>query len=378
LRWDDLQLLRLIDQLELNEPGTLSRGLDLMERAARDQDRKLDYQRDVAPFAWELRLANHGGYLVWEDLLSLGSQPADPDRDPHFWLQQITQIRLTLAGRGRARGQVIVLPLPDPSQDDNRLIAGLTLELVARTIADTYTGSQLAQFFTDSGVPSGYISDDIGEDRQAWVLSVLEKLHNGGSEARRELRSFIGRYLSNQLGEPPNDRVRRTILARLGQQGWHVHEGILVIGERSPAEPGVLTPLSRDSRIAALHPKIRQVASKYLDSNLMSVAVFEALKTISVRVKEMSGLDIDGYDLMAKSFRDDNPPIELDDLTSQSGKSVHAGFRYLFMGAVLALRNPDAHQVFADMSDEEGFEELGLASMLMRRLDGATVNRKQL
>src|SRR5450759_3865061 len=72
LRWDYLQLLRLIDQLELSEPGTLSRGLDLMERAARDQDHKLDYQRDVAPFAWELRLANHGGYLVWEDLLSLG------------------------------------------------------------------------------------------------------------------------------------------------------------------------------------------------------------------------------------------------------------------------------------------------------------------
>ena len=347
-----------------------------MERAARDQDHKLDYQRDVAPFVWELRLANYAGFIVWEDLLSLGSQQADPARDPHSWLQQITQIRLTLAGRDRARGQVVISPLPDPNQDDNRLIAGLTLELIARTIADTYTESQLPQFFMDSGVPSLYAPHEIGENTHAWVFSFLETMHNGGSEARRELRRFIGRYLSNQLGEPPSDRVRKTILARLAQQGWHVQHGNLVIGERSPAEPGVLTPLSRDARIAALHPKIRQVTSKYLDTNLMNVAVFEAFKAISIRVREMSGLDLDGYDLMGKSFRDDNPPVQLDDLTTQSGRSIHAGYRYLFMGAVLAVRNPDAHQVFIDMSDEEGFEELGLASMLMRRLDSAIVRTK--
>jgi Protein of unknown function (Hypoth_ymh) len=43
------------------------------------------------------------------------------------------------------------------------------------------------------------------------------------------------------------------------------------------------------------------------------------------------------------------------------------------MGVVAALRNPNAHELFDDMHEDEAREQLGLASLLMRRLDEAVV-----
>jgi hypothetical protein len=45
----------------------------------------------------------------------------------------------------------------------------------------------------------------------------------------------------------------------------------------------------------------------------------------------------------------------------------------LFKGAVQGIRNPDAHEQFKPLDEEEGLEDLAFASMLMRRLDGAKV-----
>ena len=50
---------------------------------------------------------------------------------------------------------------------------------------------------------------------------------------------------------------------------------------------------------------------------------------------------------------------------------MQAGYRELFVGAVQAIRNPSAHEPLGVMEVNEAFELLGLASLLMRLLDGA-------
>ena len=105
---------------------------------------------------------------------------------------------------------------------------------------------------------------------------------------------------------------------------------------RIAASPGALSPLDRDSRIASLHATIRQVADRYLESHI-EVAIFEAFKAVNNRVKEMTGLNADGSDLMARAFGDDrdpNPPIRLADVSKESGRNIQSGFRFIFMGAV--------------------------------------------
>jgi len=369
-RWDDLQILRLLDELEGSEPGVLRDGRMLMERAR--PGGQLDYQRDPAPFARELLLARKAGYVTFDD--QTWHRPlADPVHDAFQWLQQISDIALTISGRDRARGREIITPLPDPDQDDGRMISGLVLEEIARSIADAFTDTQLAQFLVESGVPEELVPAAVAGAKWEYVRDVLVTLHDGGSAARRVLRTFIAAWLSDRLHESPAERARRQIVDRLGRQGWHIVGETLVVGERTTVDPGALAPLDKDARIASLHPDVRQVAGRYLDSGHPEVAIFEAFKAVNNRVKDMSGSDRDGQSLMGAVMGDDNPVIRFGDLTTETGKNLQTGFRLMFMGAVSGIRNPDAHEQFRALSDAEAFEILSFASLLMRRLDVAVI-----
>jgi len=378
MRWDDLQLLRLIDELETTETGALSRPFSLIERAAREWKRQVDYAEDARLLTAELLLARDAGYLTFTDQ-TYGSAPTDPTRDPHYWLQQIADLRLTLSGRDRARGRVISVATPDDNEDDGRMVTGATLEEIARAIGETFTAAQLPRFMRDSGLPGNFVPERVVGDRWQYVMAVLEALLDDGSAARRAFRTFIGEWLTGQLHTPPSEKARRRIVSLLSQQGWNVKNSVLVIGERVPIESGGLSALDRDARIAALHPNIRQAADRFIESDHLDMAIFEAFKAVNLRVKAMSGLSLDGQDLMAKAFGDDsdpNPPIKVADLKTETGRNIQSGFRFMFMGAVRGIRNPDAHELFEPVSESEAFEELGFASMLMRRLDDA-VNRQR-
>jgi uncharacterized protein (TIGR02391 family) len=369
MRWDDLQLLRLIDDFEESEQtGHLASGYTLMQAAA---GRPIDWDRDCRTFARELLLASHAGYLEWRGPFNPGVRALDPIMEAQQWLQQINDIRLLLDGRDRARGRVIQRPLPDPDEDDDRPITGITLEEIARAIGDTYTAPQLPRYLRESGLPQEFLPAEVVGNKWEYVLGVFEALHDGGSATRRALRQFIGGWLEGRYHTPPRPDIRKRITALLAAQGWHVNEGRLVIGERTADVVGVLTPLGQDARIAALHADVREVTDRYLESGHPEVAIFESFKTINNRVKTMTGLDLDGTALMGEAFKDTNPPLALADLSTETGRNIQAGFRFMFMGAVRGIRNPDAHELFKALDAEEALETLAFASMLMRRLDNA-------
>lgn len=370
MRWDDLELLHVIDELEESEPGMLFTGLSLLQRMG--VGAVPDPNRDYTSFARELLLAQEAGYITFDER-AVWPANADPLVNAHSWLQQIRDVSLTLAGRDRARGRVIIRPLQDPEEDDDRPIAGMTLEEIARAIGDTYTASQLPRFLVDSGIPEEYVPPPANESKWAYLMGVFEQVHDGGSSSRRVLRAFLGRWLENRLHTGPRADVRERLLAQLARQGWFVRDARLVIGEPQAADIPSAPPVGMEARLAGLHPAIRQVADRYLESGHMEVAIFQAFKAINNRVKEMAGIDADGSDLMGKAFSEQNPRILVAELATQTGRDIQAGFRFMFMGAVRGIRNPDAHELFMPLDDEEALEKLSFASMLMRWLDEARV-----
>jgi uncharacterized protein (TIGR02391 family) len=372
MRWDDLQLLRRIDEIE-QAGGYLGNGLYLLQRL--NQDAGLPQSDGVSEFAKELALAHEAGFLTWTDRNAQIVGRYSPTNDPNMWLQTIDDIKLTLAGRDRARGRQILKELPDPDEDDGRIITGLTMEEVAQSIGDTYTASQLPRYLRESGIPDEAVPDAVTGDKWQYVFGVLESLHEGGSAARRALREFIGGWLDGYFHAPPPTEVRKRITSLLAQQGWHVQEGRLVIGERVQVEPGKVSPLGRDARLAALHADIRQVTERFVENHL-DVAIFEAFKAINNRVKEMTGLDLDGSRLMDAALSGTTPKIQFGDLSTQTGRDIQQGLYFLFKGAVQGIRNPDAHEKFKPLDEEEGLEYLAFASMLMRRLDGANLKEE--
>ena len=249
----------------------------------------------------------------------------------------------------------------------------MTLEEIARSIGDTYTAAQLPRYLRESGIPAEVVAPSVAGDKWQYVFDVLSALDEGGSAARRSLREFVGGWLDGRFHAPPPAEIRRRVVSLLGQQGWHVRDGRLVIGERLHLEPGTVTPLGRDARLGALHADVRQVTERFVDEHL-NVAIFEAFKAVNNRVKEMTGLDLDGSKLMNAALAGTSPKIQFANLTTQTGRDVQQGLHFLFRGAVQGIRNPDAHEQFKPLDEEEGLEELSFASMLMRRLDNAHVS----
>jgi uncharacterized protein (TIGR02391 family) len=370
--WDDLQLLQWIDEME-QQSAYIGTGHRLLEELARRQG--VPWNEEMRAFAIELALAHDAGYLMWTDRSSTYAVRFSPTSDPSMWLQTIDDIQLTLAGRDRARGRVIQVELPAPDEDDNRIITGLTMEEIARSIGDTYTAAQLPRYLRESGIPEEAVPEVVTGDKWQYVFGVLESLHEAGSAARRVLRDFIGGWLEGYFHAPPPMEVRKRITSLLAQQGWHVRNGRLVIGERVRVEPGTVSPLGKDARLAALHADIRQVTERFVEDHL-DVAIFEAFKAINNRVKQMTGVDLDGSSLMDQTLGSANPRIVFADLSTQTGRDIQQGLHFMFKGAVQGIRNPDAHEQFKPLDEEEGLEELTFASMLMRRLDGATVRER--
>jgi uncharacterized protein (TIGR02391 family) len=365
MRWDDIEILRTIDRHQRQRGGTelWMSGLQLMEDMAGGLVVEEERHRG---FVRELLNLRDGGYVLFRDdsNLAWGSE-----RAPHLWLQGVRDFALTTDGQDRARGRVVIQPLPDASEDDGRPISSLILTKTAAVIEAEYRGDQVRQFLQESGILLDRVPlhTDVAEQS---VLGVLVALDQWGSEGRRILRQFVGQWLDDRLMSGPDNEVRAALVERLARQGWYVKDGRLVIGDRA-AGRRVTSPVLRDARLATLHEDIGAIAGKFMADGRGAVAVFEAMKVVTKRLKSITGLDVDGTRLVGEAFGGTTPRVMLADRSTETGRDIHDGFHALFRGAIQAIRNPSAHEQLDDIAENDAFERLNLASLLMHQLDQA-------
>lgn len=118
-----------------------------------------------------------------------------------------------------------------------------------------------------------------------------------------------------------------------------------------------------------LHPVIKKVSGKLFKDGHYESAIFEAYKAIEVHVKKKSGVtNREGKDLMAYVFKRDNPVIRLNPLNTRSDRDEQEGFQFIFMGAMIGIRNPKAHDLIVQNDAHRTLEYLSLASLLLKRL----------
>lgn len=112
--------------------------------------------------------------------------------------------------------------------------------------------------------------------------------------------------------------------------------------------------------------------AELLDENYFH-AVFEATKGVAERIRQLSGLNGDGADLVNKAFAGQHPILALGPLTTESEKSEQKGFANLLIGLFGAVRNPLAHAPKTNwpMSEQDALDILTLVSLIHRKLDGA-------
>jgi uncharacterized protein (TIGR02391 family) len=124
------------------------------------------------------------------------------------------------------------------------------------------------------------------------------------------------------------------------------------------------------------HPEIGRVSGHLFRDGHYKQAALEAYIRVIEEVRTRSGLGLDGDSLMNQAFGCDNrtPVIQFNALQTDAERDEQKGFMFLFKG-IVGLRNSKAHSNRLFNDPHRAHEYLALASVLMRVLEIATVNR---
>jgi len=371
--FDDLHILRTLDRLEqAGQTAYLNSGIDLLKEVTGGQPVSED--RDYPNFLRELNMARDSGFLTFKVLHYAGEpEPPNPDRTlPNHYLQQMVDFHLTPLGRDRARCRVYEQEPPDPGEDDGRPITQLTFARIAKILARHYPPDRLRLFLEDSQIPPDMIPPL--DEPEASLLDLFRRF-DGPSGQRRVLRQFLGRWLGQELASGPNTDEERELLTDLARQGWRVRDGRLVVG--APQRRAAVAPLLDGDLLVNLHPAIQAAARPYFSSGHRAAAVLEACKAIELRMQERLGSAKSGQPLMSEAFGGSKPRLRLNQGQSQVEIDEQEGFKLIFMGVMRGIRNPKAHALFNELDERRALDYLGLASLLMRRLDDAHLDEAE-
>ena len=125
--------------------------------------------------------------------------------------------------------------------------------------------------------------------------------------------------------------------------------------------------------LPGLHDLISAASGSNIASHHYDDAVFNAFKAVEERVQKLTGSNLSGKPLMANVFNEQSPALDItSDNADAAQKADEAeGYKFLFMGASQALRNPRAHGGNLQTDEQKAMEMLAFASLLMRALDRA-------
>jgi uncharacterized protein (TIGR02391 family) len=120
-----------------------------------------------------------------------------------------------------------------------------------------------------------------------------------------------------------------------------------------------------------IHTAIPAVVHRLFDNGHYSQATFEAFKYLDNTVKRLSGVDKSGKALMMEALKDSSPLIQLTPLADETDRNEQEGFKFIFAGSMIAIRNPRGHEHDVTDDIDTCLDHLGLASLLLRRLEQA-------
>jgi uncharacterized protein (TIGR02391 family) len=118
-----------------------------------------------------------------------------------------------------------------------------------------------------------------------------------------------------------------------------------------------------------VYPHFPAKVRRLFDDGHYAEATFEALKFVDKQVQKHSAVGETGFKLMMRVFDENNPVLRLTPLSTVSELDEQKGYRFLFSGGVLAIRNPRGHEVDVLDDPDTCLDHLSFASLLLRRLE---------
>ncbi len=228
----------------------------------------------------------------------------------------------------------------------------------------------------------GYSQDDIGSVLNILVQTSIWGGYSGNHSSENAWvipSESILKYKSFEdiLQETQEQSKRKTSKQQESKQNTRVIT-------KTPVNQVSETPIQLFESLQ-LHPKVIEVSKDCFITSNYREAILNAFICLIDYVKERTGLDVDGDDLVNQVFSINfdkeqrkitrYPIIRINKLKNQSDRDEQQGFMFLCKGAVGGIRNPKAHKLIPQSNPLHALEYLAFASLLLRRIEEGKIVR---
>lgn len=255
-----------------------------------------------------------------------------------------------------------------------------TIQALAQVLGDVSTGSQITEHFWRAG-----IQDDSGQStkwrRLAWVFEAQQESDGNAAAILQAIQSFLSPVLF--VNDPERFHAARrdlNVVLRFAGLEYLDNGEFRSVTTAETVDDAAGRSRAIQSKFSGrdIHPEVWKYCTAELMADDYFHAVLEAAKGLAYRIREMSGLDGDGAELVDRTFGGDTPTLRFNSLRTKSEWSEHRGFAALLKGCFAAIRNPLAHEPRIHWEGEENAADfLSLISLLHRKLDDCQQSDRQ-
>lgn len=199
---------------------------------------------------------------------------------------------------------------------------------------------------TSADVVKGYLIAD---------YTRLQTLWNQRYEGH--LPSYLGRHLSFGMENDFDDIIRRDVP--------ELEERLSKLLAAETEEAG------DEGFLRLLHSAVVQSSYEQFKNGHLRDSVLNAVVAVFDLIRDRTGIDADGSNLVNKAFSLTDPYLVLSALDTDSGQNDQKGFIQLFNGSYQGIRNPKAHSLTHDLTETKAAQYLIHASLLARRVSEA-------
>lgn len=251
-------------------------------------------------------------------------------------------------------------------------LTDIQIEDVSKVLGECLSGSDISRYFADMD-----IDDTSGESTKWRRLCATFKQYQTRDGGASRLLDFTRRLLEPSRyvnRQEVFEEARQAINAHLAFAGLEYRKDgkfyIIEVATTIDEAHKRLNTINAKFKGRRIHPEVNKYCKMELLQDNYFHAVFEAAKGLAERIREMSGVKLDGAALVDKVFAIDCPILALNSLRSETEKSEHKGFAQLLKGCFGAVRNPLAHEPkILWKGEDDAADYLSLISLLHRKLD---------
>lgn len=255
------------------------------------------------------------------------------------------------------------------------------LEGIAQILADTnmgLTGTELGHLLKHSKIPD----PTPGMTKWKRLFNAFVDFQN-----KHQVGNHVVKFINEAMNPARHTRAPETF--RLWRKGLNPILALcgMEVGDdgkvRRAARAETLDEaVARANRLQAALDQ-RNVQSDVLDSCRAEIvrencfhAVLEAMKSITSKIRRLSGLTCDGAELVDGAFalgKTCAPMLAINALHTDTERGEQRGFVSLLKGLYGMIRNPLAHEpkIEWDMSEQDALDILTMISLVHRKLDAA-------